>query len=83
MEMAKEIAFELSSYALDPGDRSFMDEYVSRSVVLLKEVTMIKGDEKTFGQVVGFDGDGGLLLKTGEQVRLFTGGEVSLRLDGN
>lgn len=81
MAMAVEIAKELSFFAAFPHDRSFMEEYVARSVVLGKEVCLLKGEDCIRGIVNGFDKDGGLLLKTQEGVRLFTGGEISLRFD--
>lgn len=80
-QMALEIAKGLSFFAQNPFDRSFMEEYVARSVVLHRDVCLIKGDDRFYGRVTGFHQDGGLLLKSGEETMLFTGGEVSLRLE--
>ena len=77
--LAGEIAHGLIGIKNDLYDRSFMEEYRARSVVLGKRVRMIRGDVETEGIVEGFDCDGGLLLRTDEGLRLFTGGEISLR----
>lgn len=77
--LASEIAHGLIGVKNDLYNRAFMEEYTARSVVLGKRVRMIRGDEETEGIVEGFDGDGGLLLRTDGGLRLFTGGEISLR----
>ncbi len=77
-----EIVNRLYDFFLRPENRAFMKEYTARSIVIGKSVQLLRGEEVIKGVVLGFDADGGLLLDTGDaSPRLFTGGEISLRLD--
>lgn len=78
--MALEIYRALEGYVCNPADRSFMEEYTARSVVLGKRVKLLKGEECFFGTVLGFDDDGGIILDMEGERRVFRGGEITLRL---
>ncbi len=80
-ELAADIASALSFFIQDPQNRDWINEYSERSIVMGKKVVLDKWGETFEGTVVGFDRNGGLLLDMGEESpRLFTGGEISLRL---
>ena len=61
-------------------DKSFLQEYRQRSIVLGREVTLIRGDEKKRARALDISENGGLIVLTsdGEQKEL-TSGEISVR----
>ncbi len=79
--LVADIASSLEKFSKNPFSREHMSEYISHSVVLGRKVVLDRWGEQFEGTVVGFDKNGGLLLDMGkESPRLFTGGEITLRL---
>lgn len=72
-EIIAAVANEVFKLAEDLTDRSYMDEYRDRSVVIGKEITVYKGDEARRAEAVSVDDDGGLVI------RLPDGAEETLR----
>ena len=78
--LAAEIVRELGSAA--PGDRSYMDEYRRRSVVLGREVTCRMGERVFSARAIGIDDEGGLIVLGPEGRETLRAGEVSLKANG-
>lgn len=73
------ILLGLLSVIDNPEDKSYMQLYRDRSMLMGMTVTATSADGEIVGKVEGFDDDGGLLLRVdGEIVRIFSG-EVTLR----
>lgn len=79
-KMALAVHREVQRYVARPSDRSFMEEYAARSVVVGKRVKLLRGEEVFCGTVSGFDDDGGIVLVEKGERRVFHGGEITLRL---
>ena len=64
----------------DLDDKSFLQEYRKRSVVLGRDITLIRGGEKRRARALDIGENGGLIVLTsdGEQQEL-TSGEISVR----
>ena len=63
----------------NPDDKSYMQLYRDRSMLMEMTVTAISAEGEIVGKVEGFDDDGGLLLNVdGKIIRIFSG-EVTLR----
>lgn len=62
------------------GFGAFRDEWERNHLWQNKLVTLLSGPNAIEGTVVGIDAVGGLRLRVGEDVRVFSGGELSLRL---
>ncbi len=78
--LSAEIVSQLHAFAQKPWDRTFMQEYTGRSMILGKRVVLDCWGTYTEGVAVGFDENGGLFLDVGkDEPELFTGGEISLR----
>jgi BirA family biotin operon repressor/biotin-[acetyl-CoA-carboxylase] ligase len=76
------IANGILAYVSDPSDRSYMDAYKARFMLLEKSVNLFRADELVCsGRVVGVDDDGGLLLlPEGESEPIVVhSGEVTVR----
>ena len=67
----------LDIYAILP-DTLYMENYKSRSMLIGKNVSFIKGKEKYTGYVLGIDNDAGLILATNKGSLTLKAGEVSL-----
>jgi BirA family biotin operon repressor/biotin-[acetyl-CoA-carboxylase] ligase len=61
------------------GLRFLGPELSRRSVVLGKKISVTLGKKKISGEAVGFDENGALRLRIGDEVRIISGGEVTLR----
>ena len=78
--LAARLAKDLASFARDPYDRSFMEDYAARSIVIGKKVSLNKWSDTYEGTVLGFDGNGGIILDINGEKKIFNGGEISLKL---
>lgn len=61
------------------GFKYIASELNQHSAVLGKRVTLSLGKKKITGKVMGFDDNGGLLIKSRSSLRSYTAGEVTLR----
>lgn len=61
------------------GLAPFRERWAAYDVCFGRQVTMLGAGVATTGMAMGIDRDGGLLLDTADGVRVFKGGEVSLR----
>ena len=59
---------------------AFMDESRARSVVIGREVTVLRGDERFEARVVDVDDQGRLVVRTPDGISRIGAGEISLRL---
>lgn len=57
----------------------FRDRWAAYDVCFGRQVTIVGAGPDTTGTAMGIDSDGGLLLNTADGLRVFKGGEVSLR----
>ncbi|MFJ5301008.1 bifunctional biotin--[acetyl-CoA-carboxylase] ligase/biotin operon repressor BirA [Pseudomonas sp. NPDC088368] len=64
----------------EKGFGAFRDEWERNHLWQNKPVTLLSGPNAIEGTVLGVDAVGGLRLRVGEDVRVFSGGELSLRL---
>lgn len=74
------ILSELAPLLEEDFPRGFMDEYRARNVVLERDITVIRGEERYVAYAARIDEDGALVvrLSTGEE-RVLSSGEVSVR----
>ena len=63
------------------GFESFRGEWNQNNVYKGCEVVILQGEDRIKGIDAGVDSDGNYLLETGTGIRIFSAGEVSLRLD--
>jgi len=64
------------------GFKAFKDEWEQHHLWQNEPVTLLAGQSAINGVVVGVDDAGGLRLMVGQDVQVFSGGELSLRLRG-
>ena len=74
--LAAEIALGLLAYA--PGDRSHMEEYKSRSIVLGRPVRYQQNGVSRSGTAMDILSDGALLVKSEDELYVLHSGEISL-----
>ena len=73
---------QLGLMAKSPLDRSFMDYYRARSIVLGKEIICIRDEKEQKAYVIEIDNDGGLLVQyTNGTKEILNSGEISLKLN--
>lgn len=77
--LAAEIAEGL--LAADLSDRSFMEEYRQRSVVIGRELECCMGDRSFSARALGIDDDGGLVVLSARGRETLRFGEVKLKGD--
>ena len=79
-QLAAQVIKEVLAICENLDDKSFLQEYRQRSIVLGREVTLIRGDEKKRARALDISENGGLIVLTsdGEQKEL-TSGEISVR----
>lgn len=63
----------------DPADKSYMDIYRQRSVVIGRMVSFLQGSEACEGLAEDILDDGGLVVNCGGERRTLHGGEISLK----
>lgn len=63
----------------DIGFEPFLDAFDARHFYHQQDCCILQGADRVWGRVVGVNPGGELLLRTGDGVRTFNGGEVSLR----
>lgn len=80
-QMIAKITENLLNLCSDISDKSFIERYKSRSVVLGKEIVYSCGEEKKTGIATDIDKFGGLVVQTetGDLITL-SSGEISVRL---
>lgn len=64
---------------LSNGIGALLQEYCSRSAILNNEVRVLCGNEEYIGACIGFGENGELIVKHGNEQRVFHAGEVSVR----
>lgn len=64
------------------GLGSFVHRFEPFDICRGRQVHLVVGDQCFTGVAEGVDADGGLRLGSADQIRVFHGGEVSLRLEG-
>ncbi len=60
-------------------DTSFLEYYKSRSIVLEKDILCIQGDTSFPAKAVDIDNRGGLVVKTEDDIKTLSTGEISIR----
>ena len=78
IDLAAEIANRILS--LYPRPESFVNEYREKSVVIGKEIFVIRGSEKTYGFAKDIDDECGLIVDCGSKTEVLRTGEISVRL---
>lgn len=78
IDLAVEIANRILS--LYPRPESFVNEYREKSVVIGKEIYIIRGSEKVSGFAKDIDGECGLIVDFGTKTEVLRTGEISVRL---
>lgn len=66
--------------ALDLSDKSYLDFYRERMLVLNKKITYTENFVSKDAVAVGIDDEGGLIIETEEGVKTLRSGEISIRL---
>jgi len=61
-------------------EKSFIEEYRSRSLILGKEIMFLEKNLWYSAKAVGIDDKGGLVIETDGKIRTLTSGEVSIRI---
>lgn len=79
-ELAAEILKELDRLYTDFPAEEFLEESRRRSMVIGREITVIRGDEKYDARAVGIDGKGGLIISHGGETSVLSSGEISIRV---
>ena len=82
-QIAMRLSRNLKSYLsihMEKGFSAFKDEWEANHLWQGKAVTLLAGASALEGIVIGVDGVGALRLQVADQVRVFSGGELSLRL---
>ena len=69
----------LESHAIT-GFSSFHDEWEKNHVWQGREVSLMAGQHQVNGVVVGVDQQGALRLSVNDELKTYSGGELSLRL---
>ncbi len=70
----------LEKYLPQIADKSFLEEYRRRSVLIGRTVNVIKGEESYPAQVLEIDDSARLVVKAEDKVQTLDSGEVSIRL---
>ena len=80
-QLAAEIVNQVLELCDDLRNRSFLEEYRSRSLVLGKNVQVVRFSQEPYpAKAVDIDGDGGLVLEREDgNVEVLQSGEVSIR----
>lgn len=79
-DLVSDIADNLLTFAKNPNDRSYMDDYRQNSIVIGKEVKCIKGNECIEGTVESVTDSGSIVVVQNNANRVvIDSGEVSLR----
>jgi BirA family biotin operon repressor/biotin-[acetyl-CoA-carboxylase] ligase len=82
-KVAARLSFHLGAYLAahrEKGFGAFQDEWERHHLWQNEPVTLLAGANTIEGVVVGVDAVGALRLRVDDQVRTFSGGELSLRL---
>lgn len=80
-QLVADILKEVDTLYRELGEKNntFYEEYVSRSVVVGKEVTVLEGNTSYEAKVIGIDENIGLVVETKEGTKTLSSGEVSVR----
>lgn len=78
IDLAAEITNRILS--LYPRPESFVNEYREKSVVIGKEIFVIRGSEKICGFAKDIDDECGLIVDYGSKTEVLRTGEISVRL---
>lgn len=70
----------LDKYLPQIADKSFLEEYRRRSVLIGKDINVIKGENIRPAHVLGIDDSARLVVSDGEGTHALDSGEVSIRL---
>ncbi len=70
----------LEKYLPQIADKSFLEEYRRRSVLIGRTVNVIKGEDSYSAQVLGIDDSARLVVKAEDGAQTLDSGEVSIRL---
>ena len=79
-ELAILIVKNLIRLIAELPDRTFIEDYRQRSLVLGKEVIFTSKDHQQTGRAVGIDRDGGLMVETSDGTVVLNTGEISLKI---
>ena len=79
-ELAILIVKNLIRLIAELPDRTFIEDYRKRSLVLGKEVVFTSKDSQQTGRAVGIDRDGGLIVETPDGTVVLNTGEISLKI---
>lgn len=70
----------LDKYLPQIADKSFLEEYRRRSVLIGKDINIIKGDDIRPAKVLGIDDSACLMVRDDNGVHALDSGEISIRL---
>ncbi len=62
------------------SDRTFIEKYKERSLVLSKEITYIENEEVKEATAIDIDNNGGLIIQTDNGTKTLSTGEITVRL---
>ena len=78
--LAASITRRLLKYAENPGDRSWIEFYRSRSMVLGEDITYIENGISRNAKAIDIDQNGGLVINENGEIKTLSTGEVTVRL---
>lgn len=80
-KMIAEITANLLEICKNPDDKSFLEKYKSRSMLLGREITYKEGDTVSLATAIDIDYSGGLVIRDSSgNVRTLSSGDVTVRL---
>ncbi|MBQ7549289.1 MAG: biotin--[Clostridia bacterium] len=78
--LAARITERLLSFADDPGDKSYLDEYRERSCVIGREIVYYENGTAHSAVATGIDENGGLEITESNKKKTLTSGEITVRV---
>lgn len=79
-KLAVLIVGNLTKLIAELHDRTFIEDYRQRSLVLGREVVFTSEGRQQAGRAVGIDRDGGLIVETPDGTTVLNTGEISLKI---
>lgn len=78
--LIEKIVLNLNTIGVNPADRSYMDYYRSRSLVIGREIVYTENGTANTATALGIDDEGGLIVQNSQNIqKILRSGEISLR----